>query len=90
MSAFEGTPLGIALRDCGLNAFVIVGVAMEIGIEPTIRHRADLGYIPLVVADACGFGHAEAGRRALDAIDYVGDALLTDTNTICSLWQTSV
>ena len=27
MSAFEGTPLNIAMRDCGINAFAIVGVA---------------------------------------------------------------
>src|SRR6266566_7899085 len=32
MSAFEGTPLNIALRDCGIDAFAIVGIAMEIGI----------------------------------------------------------
>ena len=38
MSAFEGTPLNIALRDCGVNAFAIVGVATEIGIEPSVRH----------------------------------------------------
>jgi hypothetical protein len=29
MSAFEGTPLAIALRDCSLTAFAIVGVAIE-------------------------------------------------------------
>jgi nicotinamidase-related amidase len=38
MSAFEGTPLPIALRDCGLTSFVIAGIATEIGIEPTVRH----------------------------------------------------
>jgi nicotinamidase-related amidase len=38
MSAFEGTWLDFALRDCGINAFIIVGVATEIGIEPTARH----------------------------------------------------
>ncbi len=43
MSAFEGTPLDIALRDCGLNAFVIVGVATEVGITPTVRHACDSG-----------------------------------------------
>ena len=62
MSAFEGTPLDIALRDCGIDAFAIVGIAMEIGIEPTVRQGADLGYIPVVVKDACGFGHRDAGR----------------------------
>src|SRR5205823_13367326 len=38
MSAFEGTPLDIALRDCAVNSFIIVGVATEIGIAPTIRN----------------------------------------------------
>jgi nicotinamidase-related amidase len=40
MSAFEGTWLDFALRDCGINASIIVGVATEIGIEPTVRHGA--------------------------------------------------
>jgi biuret amidohydrolase len=82
MSAFEGTPLDITLRDCGINSFIIAGVATEIGIEPTIRHGADLGYIPIVVTDACGAGHAEAGERALASIEYIGDAILTDVQTI--------
>ena len=47
MSAFEGTPLEFALRDCGISAVAIVGIAMEIGIEPTARHAADLGLIPV-------------------------------------------
>ncbi|WP_332776790.1 cysteine hydrolase family protein [Polaromonas sp.] len=82
MSAFEGTPLDIALRDCGINSFIIVGVATEIGIEPTVRHAADLGYIPIVVTDACGAGHAQAGQRALESMEFIGDAILTDLQTI--------
>jgi len=82
MSAFEGTPLDMALRDCGINSFVIAGVATEIGIEPTIRHGADLGYIPIVVTDACGAGDAEAAERALASIRFIGDAILTDIQTI--------
>lgn len=82
MSAFEGTPLDIALRDCGINSFIIVGVATEIGIEPTVRHAADLGYIPIVVKDACGAGHAQAGQRALESMEFIGDAILTDLQTI--------
>src|SRR6478609_5552501 len=31
MSAFEGTPLEMALRDCGITAVAIVGIATEIG-----------------------------------------------------------
>jgi biuret amidohydrolase len=57
-------------------------VATEIGIEPTIRHGADLGHIPIVVTDACGAGHAEAGERALASIKFMGDAILTDVRTI--------
>jgi nicotinamidase-related amidase len=89
MSAFEGTPLDIALRDCGINAFIIVGVATEIGIEPTVRHGADLGYIPIVVTDACGAGHPEAGERALASLRYMGDALFTDVAGIRDLLSTA-
>jgi biuret amidohydrolase len=84
MSAFEGTPLDIVLRDCGVLAYLIAGVATEVGIEPTVRHSADLGYIPVVVRDACGAGDEAAGRRALDSIAFAGDAILTDTDEVCS------
>jgi nicotinamidase-related amidase len=78
MSAFEGTPLNIALRDCGIKAFIIVGVATEIGIEPTVRQGADLGYIPIVVSDACGAGHQDAGERSMAGMRFMGDAMFTD------------
>jgi biuret amidohydrolase len=84
MSAFEGTPLNMALRDCGINAFIIVGIAMEIGIEPTVRHGSDLGYIPVVVADACGAGHQDAAQRSIASLEFSGDALTTNVETICA------
>lgn len=87
MSAFEGTPLDIALRDCGIAAFVIAGIALEIGIEPTVRHGADLGYIPVVVTDACGFGHREAAQRSLASLEFAGDALLTNVEEICTQFR---
>jgi biuret amidohydrolase len=77
MSAFEGTPLDTALRDCGVRAILLAGVATEIGIEPTVRHAADLGYIPILIEDACGAGHAEAGERAIASMRFMGDALFT-------------
>ena len=85
MSAFEGTPLNIALRDCGLNAFVIVGIALEVGIEPTVRHAMDLGYMPIVVADACGSRDKAAAKRALDSLEFAGGSLQTDVRTICAV-----
>jgi nicotinamidase-related amidase len=78
MSAFEATPLAIVLRDCGVRAFAIAGVATEIGIEPTVRHGADLGLIPIVVTDACGAGHEAEGERAIAGLRYLGDAFFTD------------
>ena len=87
MSAFEGTPLNLALRDCGIDAFAIVGIAMEIGIEPTVRHGADLGYIPVVVKDACGFGHRDAAERSIAILEFAGDALLTNVETICAQFR---
>jgi biuret amidohydrolase len=85
MSAFEGTWLDFALRDCGINAFIIVGVATEIGIEPTARHGADLGYIPVIVTDACGAGNEEAAKRSIESLKFAGDTLVTDTETICDV-----
>ena len=87
MSAFEGTPFNLALRDCGIDAFAIVGIAMEIGIEPTVRHGADLGYIPVVVKDACGFGHRDAAERSIAILEFAGDALLTNVETICAQFR---
>jgi nicotinamidase-related amidase len=87
MSAFEGTFLNIALRDCGIKAVAVVGFALEIGIEPTVRHAADLGYIPIVVADACGGRDAAARQRSLDGFEFTGDAILTDAATLCALFQ---
>ena len=84
MSAFEGTPLDIVLRDCGVRAYLIVGVALEVGIEPTVRHSTDLGYVPVVVRDACGAGDAAAARRSLDALAFAGDALIADTDEVCA------
>jgi nicotinamidase-related amidase len=85
MSAFEGTWLDFALRDCGVNAFIIVGVATEIGIEPTARHGADLGYIPVLVTDACGAGDEKAAKRSIESLKFAGDALIAETETICDL-----
>jgi biuret amidohydrolase len=85
MSAFEGTPLDIVLRDCGVRAYLIAGVALEIGIEPTVRHSADLGYIPVVVRDACGAGDAEAAQRSLATLEFAGDAFVADTAEVCAI-----
>jgi nicotinamidase-related amidase len=87
MSALEGTPLAIALRDCGITSIALVGVAMEIGIEPTARHAADLGIVPIVVEDACGYGDAAAARRSIESLKFAGDALFADVDAFCPALQ---
>ncbi len=68
----------------GIGALAIVGIAMEIGIEPTARHAADLGIIPVVIEDACGAGHADAAQRSCEALHFAGDAIMTDTEAFCA------
>jgi nicotinamidase-related amidase len=85
MSAFEGTFLEIALRDCGIRSFIIVGIATEIGIDPTCRQGADLGFWPILVQDACGFGNEEAAKHSITSLKHMGDTMVTDAETVCAL-----
>ena len=85
MSAFEGRPLALALRDCGILSIAIVGIATEIGIEPTARHAADLCFLPVIIADACGAGDEAAAMRSLEALGFAGDAIISDTETFTDL-----
>ncbi|WP_218123917.1 isochorismatase family cysteine hydrolase [Quadrisphaera sp. DSM 44207] len=70
MSALVGTPVEAVLRDRGVTTLVLVGAVLEIGIEPTARHAADLGFLPVVVDDACGVVSPQAAERSLASLDY--------------------
>lgn len=85
MSAFEGTYLEIALRDCGIRSFLIAGIALEIGIDPTCRHGSDLGFWPILVRDACGFGNEEAANHSLASLKHMGDTTIAELETVCGL-----
>jgi nicotinamidase-related amidase len=84
MSAFEGTFLNLAMRDAHLKAFIIAGIALEVGIEPTVRHGADLNYVPVVVADACGSKTADAKTRSLSSLEETGEVITVNTAEIVS------
>jgi biuret amidohydrolase len=58
-----------------------------VGIEPTVRHATDLGYLPLVVTDACGHGDAAAAERSLAALAFAGGSLQTDRATLRALLE---
>ncbi len=87
MSAFEGTPLPYVLKDCAILGVAIVGIALEIGIEPTVRHATDVGLVPIVLADACGIGNAEAGARSLNTMRFVGEAIISDVDSFSRLLE---
>jgi nicotinamidase-related amidase len=85
MSAFEGTPLQFTLRDCGIRSLILAGIALEIGIEPTCRHAADLGIIPILVRDACGAGNPEVAEQCVSSLAHMGDTIVTSLKTISEL-----
>jgi nicotinamidase-related amidase len=73
MSAFESTFLNIAMRDAQLETFIIAGIALEIGIEPTVRRVLDLNYLPIVASDACGSRKPELKQRSLATLAETGE-----------------
>ena len=75
------------MRDCGLSEIILIGIATEIGIEPTARHAADLGIIPIIVTDALGCGHNEAAERSIEALRFAGDALFTPMDELIALME---
>ena len=86
MSGFEGTPLAFALRDCGVTTVVLAGVALEIGVDLTAGHAADLGFVPVLATDAGGSGDDEAGDRALETLAFAGDAVLAEADEVREAW----
>lgn len=84
MSMFDGTALNLALHDCGIRAIAIAGIAMEIGIEPTIRQATDNGFAAVLIEDACGFGNAAARDRSIATLKFIGEAVVTDTASFCN------
>jgi nicotinamidase-related amidase len=87
MSAFEGTFLNIAMRDARLESFVVAGIALEIGIEPTVRQSLDLNYVPVVVTDACGSKTPELKERSLNTLMETGEVMTFTTSEVLSAMQ---
>ena len=85
MSFFVGTSVEFCLRDLGIVTAVICGCVAEIGIEPTVSHAADLGFLTVTVADACGSlseaNHAKAMEKLTQA------SLLADAKDLTDIWH---
>ncbi|HEY2468157.1 MAG TPA: cysteine hydrolase [Terracidiphilus sp.] len=85
MSAFEATFLNIAMRDAKLDSFIIAGIALEVGIGPTVRQALDLNYIPVVVSDASGAKTAKNKEMVLTEFADTGEVIVVDTGTLLPL-----
>jgi nicotinamidase-related amidase len=75
----------MVLRDCGISSLAIVGVVLEVGVEPRARDAADLGFLPVLIADACGSVNEGARKRSLDALAFGGNCIVMDSARICDL-----
>jgi nicotinamidase-related amidase len=86
MSAFEGTYLNIALRDLGISAIAIAGIALEVGIEPTIRHALDLNYVPILFLDLCGSRSDDLRERSISTLQQTSEVLMPSSADWLSLF----
>lgn len=75
MSAFEGTFLNLAMRDAHLDCFIIAGIALEVGIAPTVRHGLDLNLVPVLVTDACGSKTLDIQEKTMATLKETGEVL---------------
>ncbi len=62
-SAFFGTPLDSILKDMQIDTLIIAGVTTSGCVRATCVDTMSYGYVPIIVADACGDRH-EAPHEA--------------------------
>ena len=82
MSAFEGTFLNLAMRDAHLDCFIIAGIALEVGIGPTVRQGLDLNLCPVLVTDACGSKTADAHEHTMATLKETGEVFAFSTDGV--------
>jgi nicotinamidase-related amidase len=90
MSAFEGTFLNLAMRDAHLDCFIIAGIALEVGIGPTVRHGLDLNLCPVLVTDACGSKTADAQQKMMATLVETGEVLAVSSAEVLSAMKTTL
>src|SRR6516164_3756135 len=84
MSAFEGTFLNLAMRDARLDCFIIAGIALEVGIGPTVRHGLDLNLCPVLVLDACGSKTTDAQQQTMATLRETGEVWASPSAEVLS------
>ncbi|MEM0136155.1 MAG: isochorismatase family cysteine hydrolase [Thermoplasmatales archaeon] len=64
-SFFIGTNFELMIRNAGINTLYFTGIATEMGVETSVRHAQNLGFIPIVIQDAVSSRDKEAHERSL-------------------------
>ena len=85
MSFFIGTPLEYCLRDLGIVTVVICGCVAEIGIEPTVLHAADLGFLTVCVSDACGSLSEKSHAAVMSKLGQTG--FISESKDLVAIWR---
>lgn len=77
-SAFAGTSLDSYLRNNQINEIYLMGYALHVCVESTLRHAHDLGYQTTVIYDASSaFTQAQQQNFLNDIVHHYGHALNT-------------
>jgi len=48
-----------------LDSFIIAGIALEVGIEPTLAMPSTFNYCPVLAHDACGSANIAVKERSI-------------------------
>jgi nicotinamidase-related amidase len=84
----EGTFLNLAMRDAHLDCFVIAGIALEVGIGPTVRHGLDLNMCPVLVMDACGSKTEDAREQTMSTLKGTGEVFASSSAEVLTAMRT--
>jgi maleamate amidohydrolase len=86
-SAFFGTSLGATLQDMDVDTLIITGVTTSGCIRATCVDALSNGFIPIVVADACGDRHEAPHEANLFDMNAKYADVVSESETIDYLQQ---
>jgi nicotinamidase-related amidase len=78
-SAFAGSNLDTYLRNNGIQTLFMMGYALHVCVESTLRAAHDLGYDSIIMEDACsGFNQNQKTYFLENTIHHFGSHIKTD------------
>jgi nicotinamidase-related amidase len=83
-NAFLGTSFEWWLRKHGLKTLVLVGAALETGIDGTARDALNLGYYTVIARDCVGSPFRDTYEAALKSLERIFD--IVDSSEIINAW----